>query len=113
MLLVLGVVLVLLRAARLPVAHPVPVRGGEAAQPLRAAVRDLEPSQIVDVLPRDAIPAIDHPRFVSAASTGLRDADRVIGVELEGEARAYPVGTLSGHEIINDRIRGRPIAVTW
>jgi Protein of unknown function (DUF3179) len=96
-----------------PVAHPVTVSGGTAATPLAAAIQGFKSDQIVSVLPRDAIPAIDNPRFVSANRARLVDSDRVIGVEIDGEAHAYPVGTLSSHEIVNDVIRGHPIAVTW
>lgn len=71
--------------------------------------------QIVTLLPRDAIPAIDNPTFLS-----LEDADQVyspdelvIGVEFEGEARAYSIPLLSRHEIVNDTVGGVKIAVTW
>jgi len=37
----------------------------------------------------------------------------VIGVEIGGEARAYGTAFLSGHEVVNDVVGGRPIAVTW
>jgi hypothetical protein len=37
----------------------------------------------------------------------------VIGVVLGGEARAYPTWQLNAHEIVNDRIGNRSIAVTW
>jgi hypothetical protein len=62
---------------------------------------------IRDVLPRDAIPSIDEPAF-GATYFGEPD-DRVIVVE----GRAYPVRVLSYHEIVNDLLDGRPIAVTW
>ena len=39
--------------------------------------------------------------------------EMVIGLEMEDEARAYSVPLLSTHEIVNDRLRGRTIAVTW
>jgi hypothetical protein len=77
-------------------------------------VADFRPDQIVQVLPQDAIPAIDAPELVPADAAGdLDEDDLVIGVEVEGEARAYPVRVLSAHEIANDEIRGMPIAVTW
>ncbi len=71
--------------------------------------------RLVTLLPRDAIPAIDNPRFY-----GPDEADReyapdelVLGVALDGEARAYSTSLLNQHEIVNDTIAGRPIAVTW
>lgn len=70
---------------------------------------------IVTVLPRDAIPSIDNPRFhpVEQADRQYASEERVIGVEIDGEAKAYSVGLLSSHEIVNDMLAGRPIAVTW
>jgi hypothetical protein len=65
-------------------------------------------------LPRDAIPAIDRPEFVVAKeATFMRDDEPVIGVSIGGEARAYSAWLLNAHEIVNDTIGGRAIAVTW
>lgn len=71
--------------------------------------------EIVTLLPRDAIPAIDDPRFLSAAEAdAFYDPDElVMGVEFNGEARAYSVPFLSSHEIVNDTVGGVKIAVTW
>lgn len=63
--------------------------------------------------PRDGIPAIDQPRFVQPARAGLADADRILGIERHGIARAYPVRILNWHEIVNDRLGDEPIAVTY
>jgi len=63
--------------------------------------------------PRDGIPSIDAPVFVSAGESGLSDVDRVIGVEIAGEAKAYPIPILNWHEIVNDTVGGERIAVTF
>jgi len=65
--------------------------------------------------PRDGIPAIDRPKFVSIteARAWLREREPVIALEVEGEARAYPLQILVWHEIVNDEIRGTPVAVTF
>ncbi len=70
---------------------------------------------IVTVLPRDAIPAIDNPKFLSAeeADESYAEEELVLGVEFNGEARAYSVPMLSSHEIVNDTVGGVKIAVTW
>lgn len=69
----------------------------------------------VQVLPRDAIPAIDDPRFESVADAGrvLADDEIVIGLVGETEQRAYSTWQLDTHEIVNDVFEGRPVAVTW
>ncbi len=82
------------------------------AQALKAA--DLRPEEIVTVLPKDAIPAILSPTFDERRKASwLNEKDLVVGVEIAGDSRAYPVATLSRHEIINDKVGGVPIAVTW
>ncbi len=66
-------------------------------------------------VPRDGIPSIDNPRFVSPgeASDWLGDQEPVIIVEIQGEARAYPLQIMTWHEIANDELAGVPIAVTF
>lgn len=75
---------------------------------------DLRPEEIVTVLPKDAIPAILSPSFDEGKKASwLKGKDFVVGVEYGGDSRAYPVPTLSRHEIINDKVGAIPIAVTW
>jgi hypothetical protein len=47
------------------------------------------------------------------ASKFLKDSDLVVGLALNGEARAYPLLILVWHEIVNDKVGGVPIAVTY
>lgn len=70
---------------------------------------------IVNVLPKDAIPAIFNPKFLSAAEADKQydPTELVLGVEIDGDARAYSIPYLSGHEIVNDTVGGVHIAVTW
>jgi hypothetical protein len=65
--------------------------------------------------PRDGIPPIDEPKPVPVrdADPWLSDREPVLVVEVGGAARAYPVQILVWHEIVNDQMRGRPIAVTY
>lgn len=71
--------------------------------------------EIMTVLPRDAIPAVFNPRFLSRteANEQYTAEELVIGVVLNGEAKAYSIPYLSSHEIVNDTVGGVPIAVTW
>lgn len=63
----------------------------------------------------DQIPPIDTPRFetIEGAREWLQPQSPVIAVEIEGEARAYPLAILTWHEIANDVIGETPIAVTF
>jgi len=65
--------------------------------------------------PRDGIPALLDPQFISAkkAADSLKPGDKVIGVSMGGEARAYPVRILNYHELANDRIEDTPLLVSW
>ncbi len=63
--------------------------------------------------PRDGIPPIDAPRFAPAAAAGGVNREPVITVEIDGSARAYPIRVLIWHEIVNDTLAGKPIAVTF
>ncbi len=64
---------------------------------------------------RDGIPALTNPKVVSAtaADAFLLPEDLVLGVEINGEARAYPHAVLWWHEIVNDVVGGMPIAVSF
>jgi hypothetical protein len=64
---------------------------------------------------RDGIPPVDEPRFVSVAAAArlLDDREPVLAVEVAGRARAYPHEILVWHEIVNDTLAGRPIAVSY
>src|SRR3989338_6595812 len=64
--------------------------------------------------PKDGIPSIDNPKFVTASEvTFVTDNDLVIGLDINGEKKAYPLFILVWHEIVNDNVRGVPVAVTY
>ena len=65
------------------------------------------------LLPRDAILPIYEPEFAPAAEAPYADDELVIGVEINGEAKAYAIGPLNSREMVNDTLGGRPILVTW
>lgn len=64
---------------------------------------------------KDAVPALLNPDFVPVAEGDLiwRPSVRVLGVVINGEARAYPEPILWWHEIINDTLGGRRITVSY
>jgi hypothetical protein len=65
--------------------------------------------------PRDGIPPVDEPKPTSqaAAEEWLSEREPVLVVELGDQVRAYPIQILVWHEIVNDMLGGRPIAVTY
>jgi len=74
-------------------------------------------------MPKDGLRALVRPPAVGAAVLEgsaeeryrkfLVDSDRVVGVAIGGEARAYPLRILNWHEVANDELAGHPIAVTY
>lgn len=66
-------------------------------------------------VPKDGIPTIDDPTFVSIAEadTWLKLVEPVIVVEVNDDARAYPIQILIWHEIVNDEVGGLPLSVTF
>lgn len=75
--------------------------------------REDKGNDIRDVLPPDAIPAIRDPEFVSAHEAQIHPDEPVIGLSINGDNRAYSVYLLNSHEIANDVVGGKPVAVTW
>jgi hypothetical protein len=65
--------------------------------------------------PRDGIPPVDQPKFLSPADAGawLKDQEPVIAFELNGDARAYPLQILIWHEIVDDQVDSVPVAITF
>lgn len=64
--------------------------------------------------PRDIIPPIDDPAFDSVSETDwLTDQDPGLALEIDGQARFYPLAVLTRHEIVNDEFGDVPVAVTY
>ncbi len=65
--------------------------------------------------PKDGIPAIDRPKFISVAQAAedLDPREPVIVADYNGDARAYPLQILIWHEIVNDEVGGVPLSVTF
>jgi hypothetical protein len=62
----------------------------------------------------DATPALDNPKMISAVDAEYLNADDlVLGVEIAGDARAYPLRILSWHEVVNDVVGGTPVSLAY
>jgi hypothetical protein len=73
--------------------------------------------EIITLLPKDGIPAImeDRVSFLTGAEAAAQmlPSDRIIGLSVDGDHRAYSTAQLSSHEVVNDTVGGIPVAVTW
>jgi hypothetical protein len=65
--------------------------------------------------PKDGIPAIDHPTFVSVseADAWLKPVEPVIFFQIGDDARAYPIQIFMWHEIVNDTMGDVPVVITF
>ena len=118
----------------LPPTHPEPVVEPDPGYPRAMAAAGIDPGDDLNVwhtdfslhsapyaeilpggIPRDGIPPLDNPQFTSTADADrwLDDPEPVMVLDLEGDARAYPLQVLIWHEIVNDRVGGLPVAVTY
>ena len=103
-----------LGACRAPV-NPVP-EAPEAGPPEGYPSVLVEGEPLLTVLERDAIPALDDPRFetVDEAFERMQPEETVLGVVgPDGTAKAYSTWQLDAHEIVNDELDGVAIAATW
>ena len=77
--------------------------------------RNIDLSEITLVLPRESFPAIDFPKFINKglAFNSFFKYEPVISVEINGEAKAYPLNMLTMHEISNDSLGGVPILPSY
>jgi len=71
------------------------------------------PDEFKQLVPRGYIPAIDDPQFVGAGEAEIDDEAWVLGVALDGKAKAYSLNLLNRHEVVNDRFGDRPVAAVW
>lgn len=75
---------------------------------------EVDLDEIRTIIPRDNIPAIDNPRFVPVAEEAeLVDREPVIGLVINGDARAYPLRIMMWHEIANDVVGDVSVVVTF
>ena len=65
-------------------------------------------------VPPDGIPDLKNPEDILAKFAGfMNSGDRVFGVSINGEKRAYPLRIINAHEMANDVLGGEPISVMW
>lgn len=96
-----------------PEAGNLPTR--DHAVPLSEELGAYEENAVSGGVPKDGIPSVDDPEFgdPSEGDAQMDPGDVVFGVELDGDARAYPQRILVSHEIVNDTVGGTNVAVTY
>lgn len=63
---------------------------------------------------KDGIPAIDKPVFIPVAkATHLKPDDRILGIEIDGISKAFPIAILNWHELVNDVIAGHRFIMSY
>lgn len=65
--------------------------------------------------PRDAFRVITRPKFLTVEEAGfsMSDEEVVLGLELEGQCRAYPINYLNDHELVREEIGRLPLLISW
>jgi hypothetical protein len=81
----------------------------------RATVDIVEGSPMYTMLTPGAIPPVDHPTWagVAQAERFMDEEEPVLVVQRHGEVRIYSTWYLEGHEVVNDRIGGEGVLVSW
>jgi hypothetical protein len=84
-----------------------------SALPAVAFPADRPPPGVEQLLPRGGIPAVFEPEFVAAEEAEIPEDAWVLGVVIDGQARAYSLNLLNRHEVVNDRIGEKAFAAVW
>ncbi len=71
------------------------------------------PEGFEQILPRGRIAAITEPIFVPGSSADIGDKAWVLGVVIDGRARAFSLNLLNHHEVVNDQAGETPYAAVW
>ncbi len=87
---------------------------GDRVLPLPASPEELRDYAIDGGPPKDGIPSIDDPKFLSAdAVDSLADSSVVFGIVVNDDIKAYPRRLLVHHEIVNDTLDETAVSVTY
>jgi hypothetical protein len=78
--------------------------------PIRIAPQEIVPGGVLF----DGIPSLDAPRNVTADRADYLQGDELVfGARIGGEARAWPLRILSWHEMLNDRLGGEAVTLSF
>lgn len=98
-----------------PTEESAAARGLEALPPPDPIARPLSPDPFSyrKLLGRDGINPVYAPEHVPAAEADYAPDELVLGVCVQDDCRAYPIGVLNWREMVNDEVGGIPILATW
>lgn len=102
--------------APVPAPVPVPEDEYEIKTTPEGVKYIVDPSKIIGGgPPKDGIPSIDNPKFVSLeeADQWIQDNELVIAIIYKGVKRVYPLQIMVWHEIVNETIAGDPLLITY
>lgn len=75
--------------------------------------QEMLPAGVEQIIPRGQIAAVFEPQFVSATEAEIADDAWVLGVMIEGQAKAYSLNLLNRHEVVNDQSGETAFAAVW
>lgn len=86
---------------------------GHASSQARTATGGVPFHGLIQYRAKDAKVAIVDPVLLDATDAILASGTAVIGVFVNGEARAYPLFILNNHQVVNDQVGGTPLTASW
>jgi hypothetical protein len=94
---------------------PRPVESASAESEPRKNVRVDDPNtyRFPQMLPMDGIRPVYNPEFEPGNQVDLEEDELILGVAIDGHAKAYPITVLRSREMVNDELAGIPLLVTW
>ncbi len=97
--------------ATVSIARPLPKNTGLESDPALNRVIHSGPM----ARPRDFFRVIERPtyRSVHEATRSMTDDEIVLGLEVDGQFRAYPINYLNDHEMVREEFGGLPLQITW
>ena len=99
-----------------PAPSPAPEQGYDIKTDASGTKYIVNPAKIMGGgPPKDGIPSIDNPKFVTVAEADqwIQDNELVITIIHNGIKRVYPLQIMVWHEIVNETIGGDPLLITY
>ena len=80
---------------------------------INVRIDDPKSYRFPQLIPPDGIRPVYEPEFESGVEVDLQADELVLGVAIDGQAKAYPISVLRNREMVNDELAGIPLLVTW